>query len=713
MAAKRPRRWLPAVGAAAVLAAVALLAFFLAGRRPIVRVGVSLPLSGPKKESGEQMLKALRLAAAAERAQLVVRDDANDPDKARANARAFAADPTILSALGHYDEGPAAAAAKVYDQAGLPAFFPTIGEPSVTGRSRWGFLGTYSEAEEAQTMAAYLRELKNSRAAVVAHGDDGYGRNAAAAFEAKAERLGMSVVDVSYREDGSPLPADFVAKRLAGPAAKADCVVLFSHSVNGAALIKQLRAAGLKLDVYGGSRLATGLIPMLGKDTDDVHLAFPFMFSLASLRTHAFQQAYLHKYREEPSLFGSFAYDGLSLIAEGARRDASREGIRRYLASLDSEKTEVDGISGPLRFDADQRLRRDVTMATIRYGAFTPSFVQLKAVTTAHALSVLPDLLRSGEVVVSDGKPYHKIQVVYAGIDFYKVPQADFHQPTYDLEFFFWLKWRGDFDPENVVFLNEVEGAGQRAELRRNFGAKGKPDPKVKWIVYKVKGTFVADYDLRLFPFDRQRLGVSVAHRSQNARKLLLVADSAQESAKSLKSMPHDWLYLGREGYAGTFNYDSSFGNPTYRPDETQSDYSTYRADILARRRIFPFLITLFLPLAVLIAISLCGLFVPISDYWSRTTFVLTSLLGVLVEHMTQARSMPQVGYLMRADYFYVAAYVLYFILTAEITFVNVLYVKEKTELAERIDKPFMWAFGIGTILVYAALALSAWLSAA
>ncbi len=709
---RRPARLWPFALAALAALVAASLAVGLR-RRVVARVGVSLPLSGPKQESGEQLLRALQLAADARGVQLMVRDDANDPEAARRNAEAFAADPTIVAAIGHYDDAPAAAAARVYDRAGLPFFLPTIGDPDVAGRSRWAFLGTYSERDEAETLAVYLRELKKTRAVVVAHGDDGYGRAAASAFLAKAARLGLRASAVSYKEDGSPLAADFVARRLAGPAAGADAVVLFSHSVNGAALIKQLRAAGRRVDVYGGTRLATGLIEKLGGDTEDVHVAFPFLLSLASVRTHAFERAYRRRFERDPSVFGAFAYDGLNLIAEGAARDDSREGVRRYLAALGSDESAVDGVSGRLRFDKSQGLRRDVVMATIRYGAFTPSFAQLRAVTDAHTLGILSEKARSGEVLLADGKPYYKVQVVYAGVDFYKVPQADFHQPTFDLEFFLWLKWRGDFDPDNVAFLNEVEGAGQRVELRRNFGVKGAAEPKVKWVVYKVKGTFASDYDLRLFPFDRQRLALPLAHRSKNANKLLFVADGAQESSRSLKSLPHDWRFEGREDYAGTFNYDSSFGNPTYRADETQADYSVFEAGLLLRRRIFPYLITLFLPLAVLIAISLCGLFVPLSDFWSRTTFVLTSLLGVLVEHMTQARSMPQVGYLMRADYFYVAAYVLYLVLIAEITAVNVLFVREKTELAERIDKPFMWAFGLATMAVYAALSLSAWLSAA
>src|SRR5262249_31440741 len=150
--------------------------------------------------------------------------------------------------------------------------------------------------------------------------------------------------------------------------------------------------------------------------------------------------------------------------------------------------------------------------------------------------SILPEKVKEGEVAIVNGTPFFKINVVYVGIDFYRVNQADVHTPNFDMEFFLWFKWRGDVDVENLAFLNENEGNGQRVELRRNFSTeKGAPEQEVKWIAYKVKGLFFGHYDLRLFPFDTQRLELKLTHRSKNANKIQLVADREIVSRRSVK----------------------------------------------------------------------------------------------------------------------------------------------------------------------------------
>ena len=100
-------------------------------------VGVAAPLSGPRRPSGEMLVRALRLKAEkinaaggvrGRRIELLVQDDEGTAEGARQAAVKLTADRRVLAVIGHYDSEPAAAAVPVYTHAHVPAFLPSIGD---------------------------------------------------------------------------------------------------------------------------------------------------------------------------------------------------------------------------------------------------------------------------------------------------------------------------------------------------------------------------------------------------------------------------------------------------------------------------------------------------------------------------------------------------------------------------------------------------------
>src|SRR5262249_57940903 len=92
------------------------------------------------------------------------------------------------------------------------------------------------------------------------------------------------------------------------------------RGANGGGRIRQLRERGIKVPIYGNSRVSAGeLFDVIGPHTQDLHAAFPFMFDMGSERALEFHREYVGRYKSEPSAFAIFAYDGLGMIAEGIR----------------------------------------------------------------------------------------------------------------------------------------------------------------------------------------------------------------------------------------------------------------------------------------------------------------------------------------------------------------------------------------------------------
>ena len=709
-----------------LVAAVAVSALAGTGAASSYVIGVAVPLSGPRQPRGEALLHSLQMKADeinaaggvnGHRLELLVRDDQNGVEGARKAAEELTADPRVLAVIGHYDVEPASAAARVYDHAKVPAFLPAIGNEDVLQGSPWVFSGTYDDATEAQTMAAFIKAIRHHKHVVVVHNDAQYGRNLWKAFSYKARRVGLQVDQVefpaTFMRTGKVLPDHFIERHFP-KGGGADSIVIFSHTDNGSALVHQLRDAGIKLPIYGSDRFSSGdLVDLLGEDYgDDVHSAFPFMFDFGTVKTEEFVDSFQKRFKRMPTVFGLFAYDGLGMIAEAiAAKGPQRQGIRDYLASRNASKNAYDGASGLLYFDKKGAMVRDTVMGTIDRGDFHPCYTQLRQITSAHARSVLPALVSSGQAIVLDDVPFFKIDVVYAGIEWYRVNQVNIKDLTFEAEFFLWLKWSGkSVDVDNVQFLNEIPGKGYRIEMRRDtVPAMWHGGDDIHWISYRYKGTFVHPYDLHRFPFDQQVLPLLLAHKNKNANKIQLVADEAEIVERPLKEIyPQEWKYLGRKDYAATFRYASAFGNPTYRKGEVQSPYSVYQSDLHIKRILFPYLVTLFLPLAILMAVSLLVLLIPKEQFAPRNGLVMSSLLGVLVYHMAQARALPQVGYLVKADLYFVVAYVLLSMLVLGLNVINLLMAHKKEKQAAKLDKWLQTVFVAAAILAYVVLTATA-----
>jgi branched-chain amino acid transport system substrate-binding protein len=711
------RKFLPASLLAISAAAACLIA--RACLPPKVRIGVSLPLSGPHQSDGEPILNALTLAVEernalrgrlGRRLELAVMDDANDPEKARRNAEAFASDRRIAAVVGPLSSLPGLAAAQVLDKAGIPVISPSITDPAFTASSPWAFSANDSDARQAELISAYLHEVLRLRSAAVFHGEAGYGKHLGECFVAKAREAGLALSVFTFNED-APIPEGFAGRCRKSFPPGAGAVLIFSQSSKAARIVADLRREGDRLPVFGTERSAAGILPLLPRGGHDFHAFLPFMFDFASLKTVEFLRRYKDRfYGTSPSIYAAFAYDEIGMIDEALRSGGRpREAVRNHLARGLTERRPYEGVSGKLFFGPDRAADRDSILGDARDGAFSPAFVQLRLAQGPIDLALLKEKTASGEMLSFGGKNFHKVQVVFTGLDTYRVNRIS--PEDYQIEFFLWFKWLGNLDVENLVVLNaDPSGQSRRKVLHRNYapGAK-EPPSKVRWISYSVLAGFPEKYDLRRFPFDSQRLPIEVAHLDKAADRLQLAVDRAPQSrSATLQEMPHEWTFLRREDYAGTYRYGSSFGNPDSEKGAAEAEYSVFHADLIVRRVLFPYLIRLFLPMAILIGVGLCILNISVHEFEARCETLMAAMLGVLVEHMTQIHHLPQVGYLMRSDLFYIATYFLMFVLVFENAWINRMVLRGQDGPAEDFERRFSWAFLLACAVVYGAVAASA-----
>ncbi|MBE7437269.1 MAG: ABC transporter substrate-binding protein [Spirochaetales bacterium] len=660
---------------------IALFLLCLIACTDTIYIGVALPLSGSKANRGTDILQALELRVEqinsaggmeGRRIELVVKDDKSDKEAARQVAAELGADERVQAVIGHYDNSMALAARPEYEKAGLVVYSPAAGAPEFTSGSDFTFSGTYSDALQAENIAVYVQNVLEAKTVVVLASDEVHGVVGARAFTARAGRIGLNYTLRSVAEAA-----------LAGNGA--DVVVILSHADTGQKALRELRDSGYSGTILISDRASTDIIEKLDlKYKKDTLISFPFMYDLADFVASDFLRDYQKRYGKEPSVWAAFAIDGLQILSRAAAGGKGRSEVLNALKTMQNKDSGGDGLTGKVFFDKEGSAVRSATV--VRFSTpgdmFKPLYDQLKIVSDEHNLRQVDKKVKAGEFLLADGVPYFKIKVVYVGMDYSRVNSIRPKEQSFDMEFFLWFRWTGDFNPEDLVIVNAI-GDVNRAPLREDLS---RPD---RYQAFKVRAEFRHPFNLRRFPFDEQELPITIAHRNRNADKLVLVADRERIREYPVKEIyPEEYLYLGRKEAGGTFTIYSVFGNPGYRANERQADFSQFHSSLLVRRDITPYLITLFFPLAIIFIIALFSFLINKEDFQERLNLFMTALLTVVVFQMAQGAEMPRLGYPVMADFYFLISYGVLFLFILKTLYVNYRHRREPESSAiDVLDK--------------------------
>ena len=731
------------------------------------RIGVLVPLTGPHAEKGIPLKNAVELFVAqfnaskgadAAKLELVVRDDYDDPEKAKAVAAEMVADDKLLAVIGHYYPATALATAKVFADARIPFLSPNVSSPAVLGANQWMFSVNFPDDLQGSFMAVYIKEVLKKDNVLLIHNTDSFGISLRDAFVRKAARIGLRIQKVV--EAGNPaVAADWAAKNLPDPAEneRVGVVAALTHSEPGLIFLPQLRQLGIKVPVmapntWSNPKFLTGLDE---KYTADVYLTSAFLWEIANQKASRFARAYDKKFGERPSVAAAMAYDAALLLAhaietlEGraSKSPPTRTGIRDFLAKTDSLGA-VEGVTGSLYFsrakdktaayvaqylarlkaehaskatttkfdssngDVDKSegraVERAVFVSVMKDGRFKAAPVQLNRPSEEYVLKQLYERVKQGAVMLVDEIPYHIVDVVFVGVDVIRINDVNIKDMLWDVDVFMWFKWAGGRldakDIERITAINAVKE--QSVLLKENLSSS------VKYRAYRKRLTLGAPFDLSAFPFDAQTLPLSIAHMNRNSTHVMLLLDSRHmETAPVEDIKPQEWTYAGRNAFSDLYRYQSTFGDPDYRMGTGYKSpvyFSTVNLEIVIKRILNPYLYTFFLPLAIILGIILLVLWVPIDQFSPRLGAAISGLVGILVYHMSQKNSFPKVGYIMTADYYFLVAYAFVVAIMICIIFTQTLMASGQKELAKRWNKWLNIGAMVSMTTIYAAMTLIA-----
>ncbi len=364
-----------------IAAAAMLLASQAASAQEhVVKVGVSGPLSGANAFAGKDNENGVRLAVEElntkkltiggkpVRFELMSEDDQGDPKAGVSVAQKFA-DAGVRFVLGPYNSGVAIPASRIYNEAGI--IMSTVGtNPKVT---QSGYKNVFrivaSDNQLGAAMANYAaKQLKVKTVGVI---DDrtAFGQGVAMEFLKQAKASGLKVAGHEFTTDKA---TDFASILTALKAKKVDAIFFGGYAPQGAPMVRQMRALGLKdVRLLGGDTICSPEMAKLGGDAvgENVLCAQGGAILDKQAAGPAFQKRYKERFKLAPDVYAAAFYDQTMFIAQSMKAsnslDPSVVGTAMHASSY-------KGVVGSYAYDAAGNMKQSaVTIYTFKDGAPT------------------------------------------------------------------------------------------------------------------------------------------------------------------------------------------------------------------------------------------------------------------------------------------------------------------------------------------------------
>ncbi|MCP4105130.1 MAG: ABC transporter substrate-binding protein [Desulfobacteraceae bacterium] len=523
------------------------------------------PMTGEDKEDGKEMLRGAKLYLDKikkqgkfknKKIELLVFDDQNKRTSIKIATR-IANENKALLILGHYGSSGSAAAGTIYRKSGIPAVTASATANTVTFENDWYFRVVPGNHSMGAFIADYIKKSMNRTTASIIYDIDEYSSGLKQKFEPKARELGISVknkfvIDKKVKNPNQELKNIIGRIRAAQDAGIIFCAVL---SNDGVELFTSSRYPGTDYPVIGPDSFSTpSFISKFnnyakertspGYYSDGIYTMVPFLPCIAGNKGLDFRIEFVEKYGREPSWISACYYDA-ALVAltaveradiQGQDIRKDRRNIRDALARFDSRDVAVNGITGNIYFDEHGNFPGTMYVGVWHKQMLLPAFWQYQ-----HVRNITPspvkkpeqargdqqvDKQQAGDQNLSENEIMvnkqilTKVRVVYAGIDVNKIYNLDTDKGTFTADFYLWFRFQGDFDDTGIIFTNAVNSV-----KRSDLFMKETAEENITIRSYRVIADFKTPFDVSAYPFDRQRILISLCHADQPRTKLIYTPD--------------------------------------------------------------------------------------------------------------------------------------------------------------------------------------------
>lgn len=593
-----------------VLVSLVVRAGFLGERsgEPLA-IAVVGPLSGPDAALGLALRKGAALRADTINAaggiggrpvEVKPFDDEGDRGKSLEIARRVANDPSVIAAIGHTPDATDSAAA-IYAQKKIPLIAPRpLVRAADTAPSPWLFSITLDRTHEIRFLANYVRNVVGEPTVAIVREDSEQAASLAGQFDAILQRFGTRLVSqwtyAPGRGGAGALPALAQAVKEKMPTG---AVVVIGSAVDSARVVVALRDAGVRNLIAGSSEMATAafrteIVAQTQANpkalTPEAYghgllVSSPILFDTANERAQRFYGQYVKRFNAVPDWVAALGADGVDLVAGAIAADTPASGkpdgdrLRLAIAGHDRAEAAFQGTAGTWTFDARGQATLPVMMAT--YNGLNPvaALTQLQPIREAGVSNFLEEVQRGRALYVNDRFMY-KTDVIYTGVQLHEIRDLNPDANEATLNLTVWFRYRGAFNPADVVFTNAVKPVDLGKPYREERGEV------TTYVAYRIEGRFALNFSDQRPPYGSHSVGVSFRHRTQNRNTVMFVTDVLGMSLVNTNDFVEKLKAMAAAETASAA--DLSLADRFRRALEGESESSTLLDQLRAKRVLAP-----------------------------------------------------------------------------------------------------------------------------
>jgi branched-chain amino acid transport system substrate-binding protein len=347
-----------------------------------LHLGAILSLTGPAAAYGQDNLRGVKLAQKVVNSgggingkmlDVKVEDSSGDPAQAVTLAQRFAADREIAAILGPTRTGSTVAVAKLLPN--LKISMMSVGStgdwPTAEGKfNEWTFRSTRVDSYLIEPLLKVARDRYGIKTlAIVYTSNDDWSMSVLKIYRSMASKLGINMVSEQSQMTGD---TDRSAQLTEIMKKNPDALIINTLASDAPLIAGQARTMGFKgrfIGTAGFTNPQTWNLAGSGV-LDGTVLADNFFAGSSRPAVRKFVEEYRKEYKVAPPAYAAYAYDGLMLVAEAARKvkdPLDRKALRDALGSIQ----DYEGVLGKLSYQGSGDAKKEPLVLEIRGNGYT------------------------------------------------------------------------------------------------------------------------------------------------------------------------------------------------------------------------------------------------------------------------------------------------------------------------------------------------------
>lgn len=337
-----------------------------------VYIAIVAPFSGPLSEFGRSMLRGGRMRMEEGRdqilingraAKLIALDDRGEAEQAIRLAKDIAGNQSIVAVIGHVTTGCTLSAIPVYNAARLIHISPVATGDDLEGiKSPYTFRTVLTESQQAMSLADYMCRAIDGKKVALIYEDTPLGYRMRKSFLSRSEEIGLSVRSVLVEGNPFPDPTEMMNEVAT---LRAEAIFLAGGARLGGMVVRRWPKKIERPLIFGIYRLVSEeFMEVAGKHSKGILAAHPCVWRSDFEKGRGIKDRYEREFRYIMDWLAIQTYDAVDLLLWAIRKSGvDPDSMRGALQGLDSEDSSMPGLAGPIYFNPNGSLARDVSVA--------------------------------------------------------------------------------------------------------------------------------------------------------------------------------------------------------------------------------------------------------------------------------------------------------------------------------------------------------------